>query len=335
MSDDTRHGSDDQRPGPSMVEVTDPGELIAAIPHLLGFYPTNSIVVLVVKDNRVDYVMRTDCPTDRARYPSVASRLAQQVDEPAGAHTIIVVVGTPERDYLLAGHLRDAFTTAGTTVILFGVPEISRGAPWIDYDHRSELEGTLPDPEASVFAVHTVMKGLVTLPDREDLAARITPAPEDVLARRAALLDATRDNQDPRPTTDDGVDLIRRYTQRVLDGDDHFSDEDIVLACRALTTPGVRKACLVPPGPHPVAEEKLWSILTRQCPAPASAEAATLLAISAYSRGDGTFARIALDRALDLNPQHRLAQLLLDALDAGMRPQHMRESIISAHSWAL
>ncbi|MFI9811415.1 DUF4192 domain-containing protein [Saccharothrix variisporea] len=333
MTDDARHDSDQQHSWPSdVVEVNDPGQLIAAIPHLLGFYPTDSIVVLVVKDDHVDCVMRTDCPTDQALYARVAAQLAREVDDPVGARVAVVVVGTPDRD--LAGHLRDAFTAADMAVMLFGVPEISHGAPWIDYDH-SEPSGILPDPEVSVMAVHTVAKGLVTLPSREALVARITPAPDDVLARRAALLAAARNDQDVEPTADDVMDLVRRYTQRIVDGDERFTDDDIVQACRALTAPEVRNACLLPIESHPEATEKLWLILTRQCPAPASAEAAALLAVSAYIRGDGPFARVALDRALDIDPQHTLARLALDALNRGVRPRNIHQLISSTQNRVL
>ncbi|XVV02679.1 DUF4192 domain-containing protein [Actinosynnema sp. CA-248983] len=315
--------------------MTDPGQLIAAIPHLLGFYPTDSIVVLVLQDDHVDCTLRTDCPTDPTRYRDIASQLALAVRDPVDARVAVVVVGTPVHHRDLATHLRDALTTAGTHALLFGVPEIARGARWYDYDH-AEHAGVLPDPAMSVMAVHAVAKGLVTLPSREALVAQTAPDPHDVLARRAAMLDATRESLDIQWLTGDRMDRVRHCIERIVNGDEQFSDADIIRACHALTMPGVRDACLsMTAGPHAEAAEKLWLILTRQCPAPARAEAATLLAASAYSRGDGTLAAVALDRALTADPRHSLARLLHNALDRGIRPERIRTLITSTQDRAI
>lgn len=331
MTADAQGGNDDHQTRPhTMITVTEPGQMIAATPHLLGFYPADSIVVLVIKNDHVDCVMRTDCPIDPAFYRMVASHLARSVDNPVEAHVAVVVVGTPAHDHDLARHLRDAFTAADMTVALFGVPEITQGAPWSDYDD-TEHTGVLPDPAVSAVAVLAVTQGKVTLPSRGALVARVTPDADDVLARRAALLDTALDSQDTARSTDDWLELIRCFIERIVDGDEQFSDTDVVLACHALTTPGVRDRYLsLPVGSDAEAAEKLWLLLTRQCPAPACAEAATLLAVSAYSRGDGTFAAVALDRALAADPQHRLALVLHDALGRGVRPQQVRELITSA-----
>ncbi|GAA1633074.1 hypothetical protein GCM10009764_64740 [Nocardia ninae] len=70
--------------------------------------------------------------------------------------------------------------------------------------------------------------------------------------------------------------------------------------------------------------ESLWSHLTRTLPSPERAEAATLLAYSAYVRGNGPLAGIALQTALDADPYHHLAVLLEAALEMGLDPVSMR-----------
>lgn len=327
MTHDTHGGN--QRPRPDTVPtVTDPGNLIAAIPHLLGFYPTDSIVVIVLRDGSVDCTLRTDCPADPARYRAIAAQLAhREVRSPQGARAVVVVVGTPVHHHDLTHHLREEFTTAGMPVLLFGVPRIARGAPWFDYGD-AERTGVLPDPTVSELAVRAVAKGLVTQPSRDALVAQTAPDSDDVLVRRAALLDADRERLDNQWLTDDRTDPIHRGIERITNGDERFSDTDIVTACHALTMPGVRDACLsLPDGPHAEAAETLWLILTRTCPPPESAEPAALLAFSAYSRGDGALAAVALDRALTANPRYSLARLLRHALDRGIPPRQMQKLI--------
>jgi hypothetical protein len=60
--------------------------------------------------------------------------------------------------------------------------------------------------------------------------------------------------------------------------------------------------------------------LARAVPDPDAPPVLTLLANVAWHRGDGTLARVALDRALEHGPGYRLAQLVERLLDLGIRP---------------
>ena len=77
-------------------------------------------------------------------------------------------------------------------------------------------------------------------------------------------------------------------------------------------------------GPEPAAAEQLWTECTRRAPAPLDAAPATLLAVSAWLRGDGAMANVALARALDSEPGYGLATLLSDALAACITPAELR-----------
>ena len=54
---------------------------------------------------------------------------------------------------------------------------------------------------------------------------------------------------------------------------------------------------------------------------------ATLLAWSAYLRGDGLTANLALDRALAADPGYRLAGLLAEAYARGVAPESLDEAV--------
>ena len=50
------------------LKLTSPNELLAVVPYLLGFNPTNGIVTLCLSDNRLGLTQRLDLPPpDRAR----------------------------------------------------------------------------------------------------------------------------------------------------------------------------------------------------------------------------------------------------------------------------
>nr|BFE51220.1 hypothetical protein GCM10017745_46470 [Saccharothrix mutabilis subsp. capreolus] len=56
------------------------GQLIAAIPHLLGYYPTDSIVVLALNDHNLAFTLRTDCPAEPTLYPLLAVNLVREIN---------------------------------------------------------------------------------------------------------------------------------------------------------------------------------------------------------------------------------------------------------------
>ena len=49
------------------------------------------------------------------------------------------------------------------------------------------------------------------------------------------------------------------------------------------------------------------------------------LAWAAYCAGEGALAGVALEQALETDPQHSLARLLLTGLYGGIRPEQMRQ----------
>ena len=71
--------------------------------------------------------------------------------------------------------------------------------------------------------------------------------------------------------------------------------------------------------------ERVWAALVREMPDPEAAEPAALLAACALLRGDGALAGIALYRAEQAWPGHRLTGLLRAVWAAGMPPERVRE----------
>lgn len=87
-------------------------------------------------------------------------------------------------------------------------------------------------------------------------------------------------------------------------------------------------------GDHAAAAESLWLTLVRALSGSDRAEVAALLGYSAYIRGDGPFAGIALDAALLADPFHPMAILLETSLRAGMRPEALRRLARSGYDTA-
>ena len=81
---------------------------------------------------------------------------------------------------------------------------------------------------------------------------------------------------------------------------------------------------------EPEPAERLWTVLVRALPAPERAEPALLLAMSAYLRGAGIVAGLALQIVLESDPDHELAAHLDAALQMGFPPDRMRALLVQS-----
>ena len=103
----------------------------------------------------------------------------------------------------------------------------------------------------------------------------------------------------------------------------------------ALTDPRVRDTLYaLAVGRDAAPAESLWALLARTLPEPWRVEALVLLAFSAYARGDGPLAGVSLEAALRCNPRPRMAGMLDQALQSGMRPEQIRELALTGYRLA-
>lgn len=308
------------------ARLTTPGELIAALPYLLGFHPLDSLVVATIQPGApptVGLVLRADLP------PAGHEReFAEQLCAPLRARNIalavLVVIGGPPQPPPAVAVLRTALAGLKITVVhALRAESTAAGAVWTCLDDPQRC-GRLPDPAASPLAALSVAAGEVTFADREQLHGLVAPHDDDALRRRGHLLDlavaATTGHHD-ESTVVNGVRLVRTAAAAAARGQLPSTDEEIVRLAVALSEPLVRDSCLdLCLGPSARAAEQLWLALTRATPAPEVAEPATLAALSAYLRGDGALAGMALERALQAWPGHSLSTVLDGVLQHAVPP---------------
>jgi hypothetical protein len=107
-------------------------------------------------------------------------------------------------------------------------------------------------------------------------------------------------------------------------GGGRLSDDDAAWLTVLLQHPAVRDLAWQLTDGH-VEDLPLWTDLTRRAHHEVVAAPATLLGLAAWRCGDGALAAVALDRALQADPGHRMAVLLARALRAGMPPSALGE----------
>jgi hypothetical protein len=312
------------------IRVRDAGDLYAAIPHLIGFHPTDSLVVLVLKDHLVSMTMRVDLPRPRHR-GLLAAQLEGPLQEQGAAEVILVVVCPPSEHMPeelphepLIKALRHQLGGAGIDVVeAVWLPSCQKDAQWLCY-LDIDCHGSLPDPRLSAVAAASAHEGNVTFESRAAMAAILALDPPEALERRSALLDELMTaDPDPDPHTE-----LHRVSD-AIDAVEHrkgsLPDKEIAALARALAVPDVRDASLgFATQSRCRTAERLWIELTKSCPAPERAEPACLLAFYAYQRGDGGIASIALDVAEEACPGHALTKLIRSAVSAAFPPSEMR-----------
>ncbi|WIY07098.1 DUF4192 domain-containing protein [Amycolatopsis mongoliensis] len=318
------------------VDLRSPAQLLAALPYLIGFRPANSVVLLghrAPAGNRLGLVLRGDLPRREDRAHQARALAPRFALAPHTGVTLVVVGGRrrPGSPPPHAGFVELLAEALGE----FGLPvphamwtaDISERAPWGCYADP-DCGGELPDPRATLTAAVATGDGSVAFDSRDELEELLVPRSPEALARRAGSLARLSSLPWPDATSvSEAASAIRAAFERRLRGSGPPTDEEAVLLASALTLPEIRDMCLgmaVPPH-TPVAREaeRLWLTLVRELPAPHRAEAATLLGYTAFMRGDGTFAGMALENALAAKPDHVLAGLLKTVLDRGMPPDQL------------
>jgi Domain of unknown function (DUF4192) len=313
------------------IRLSDPSELIAAVPYLLGFHPHDSVVLLALHGSRLGLTLRADLVgSDQVR--PLAEQLLVPLSRQRPTGVALVVIGgdlTPDGDpphRAVVDALGEALTGAGLPVVHAAwTAQIVSGAPWRCYgDPR--CAGAVADPTTSPLAAATIAAGAVTFQSREEMAELLAAEDSPTLGRRAMLL-AAADAEHPMSARLVGQRLaqLKQLHQAAGAGDLALSDRTVAEVASALCDHRVRDACLAwCSGPGAAAAERLWLALVRATPAPERAEPAALLALAAYVRGDGALAGVALDAALRACPEHSLSALLRAALDTGLPPELLR-----------
>lgn len=330
-------------PSPA-ITLTHPSELLASIPALLGFHPSESLVTLGLRGERateLTLVLRSDLPPPQQFRELAHCLLPPLVQHGAAAVAQVVIGGRPQDDDLpgreLLARCEAVFVAAGLPIVhQLWLPETSAGSRWRCYD-ETDCTGLLPDPDATSLATLAASSGLTVHDRREDIAATLTADPDDILARRSAALDrasADAERGSPYPPRQRWQ-LVRDAIEAAIHNPPDPSDEDVIQLAMALSDHRIRDMCLdFDELPDVLAAERLWTALARAMPPPEQAEPACLLAYSAYARGDGVLAGIALQRAETADPGHRLSSLLRGALTIGLSPDKLRTAGIRAATYA-
>ncbi len=336
-------------PGAPVARLGSPGEILAAIPLLCGFAPTESLVVLSLRGprKRIGLTMRFDldwCDAPASAAQEIADRLVHD-----GASAAVLVVWSEEPDALVApggpvrtraraGLVDRVRTSCAEAGVDLAEALLVRADLWTSYlcTGRSCCpdDGTPVRAEASpgvdLLRAESALRGRGVLPSREDLVRSIAPPHlmaavlADQLMDRAVADWALRHQRDGRRAVQDGdLAVARSVLDQALTPQGVGSAEAAVLAV-AVTDLQVRDEIATWVLSRPDELVAALQQAVRLVAPPEDAGLCALLAWVAYAQGNGALANVALARALSSDPAHSLASLLLEALQRQLDPNEVR-----------
>ena len=327
-------------PPPVQLRADSPEALLTIVPHLLGFLPQASLVVIGTgpQSDRIKVTLRYDLPD-----PSGAGAAAELAAHALGVLssqqlTALVAVGYGSRALVdpVAAALRAA---AGPAGIAIGDILRVEGRRYWSYLCTVEAccpaAGTpfVPDSRAVLALAGT---GGQILADRAAVAARVAPlggiAAESMRqatrraeghrrqllarVRKSARLGAAR-----QMIAAEGLNAVGSMIRTYRSGGRFATDYQVAWITVALRDLRVRDDAWARMDPaHADAHQRLWTDVTRRAQPGYVAAPASLLAFVAWQSGDGALANVALDRALADEPGYSMAQLLRQVITAGTPP---------------
>jgi hypothetical protein len=310
-----------------------PGSIIAALPAVLGFVPENSLVLTTLEDGVLGTVMRVDLSDALVHSVDEMADLAANTDCDGAIAVIVDGDGATCRmcddaHRRLADALALALDERGIELTdAYVVDRVCAGGRWHCADGCGR-SGTVEDPSASPMAAAAVLDGRRLYSTRDELLEVVSVTDP---ARAQALLGVISEMAESRGTergdADTRGDIEHAIaTAAALARGQWPSDASVARVACAMTDPRVRDMLYaLAVGCDAAQAESLWMLLARTLPDPWRADALVLMAFSAYARGDGPLAGIALEAALRVAADHRMAQMLDQALRTGMRPDQIRE----------
>ncbi|MBU3643539.1 MAG: DUF4192 domain-containing protein [Candidatus Nanopelagicaceae bacterium] len=310
-----------------MTTVKTPHDLLAAVPFLIGYHPTDSLVLISVKSDSLEMAMRIDFPKNppEGSYQLLASHLKRDNSEGA-----LIVAYEPADSLAGPEVLHNVADAVASLDIPIRELMLVRNNHWRSLlcsdDKCCPPEGNqIEEFVNSRIAAEQVASGKV-LPfsDSEGLTHSISAT---ILAKdlnwNAQVVgfrvdpDANNLNELQRDGAESILLLADFYSQngfckdydlmaRVLGRLSEIQVRDFALGCHTDQTINSYWA--------------MWRDLLRIAPPKFVAPVASVFASIAYENGEGALAHRALDRAIEDDPEYSLARLLRRVFSSGWPP---------------
>ncbi len=308
---------------PTIFTAHDVPDLLNALPTLFGFRPSDSLVAVATRGprRRFGFRLRVDIPA--LEHVEQLSALVADHLRHQGAEGAVLVAVTEQQE--IARVLLAAVESHLAEIELVVAVRADGSRYWIDeLDFPDDgIAYDISDHHLSI--VKAVAAGQQILPDREALAARFAPVTGE---RRAKLIRLTTavlteiELSAEDQVLDVAMPQLRPILRRGLSGEP-VSDEDAARLSIWVSDVRVRDEVWgwISRDSAPEMLAFLTQVASIVVP-PFEPAVLSLAAFAGWLCGDGAQALIAVERALDADPQFSMALGVLQLLEGGVSPAH-------------
>jgi Domain of unknown function (DUF4192) len=318
------------------VRLSAPNDILATIPFLVGYHPSDSVVVLGMTEHRVSFTARDDLPPAGEQPPEEqVSYLVEIVMRQGCGRVMLVGYGGEERVTPTITALLDSFEHAGAKVV--DALRADRGRYWSYLCANPRCcppQGMPYDTSSSEVAAVWTLSGRVARRDRseyeEQIRPVIGPAREAMHRATAAaherliglIADAEDEEQAEAALLNAGNLAIAEALDRQLSGQAPAEAQAAWLSVllQSVAIRDIAWSLIRGSGMALFHHRALWQEVLHRAENDLVPAPACLFAFAAWRGGDGGIARLALERALDVDPRYRMAILLHEAITLGLPP---------------
>lgn len=341
------------RPGPRreprVLRVRTPEDLLAAVPALLGFHPSDSVVLVTAGTARTPVHARVDLPASPRRTEEIAAITDDLADVAGRSGLVRAAVVLYTDDVRVAGAVGTALVAAlervGVAVVLVMRADGERWF-WHEDDGAAipHVRGHRYELASHPLTVQAVVDGQVVHASRAALKASLRwRDPAAVAAVQAAverhvdtMVERVGGHRGRRPRSGGRVPAHRPAARDHLEAEARWAGQRVrrYLADRSpldaddaarllvgMIDLTVRDAAWAQMQRDSVSVHvDLWRDLLVRSPEGLAAAPAALLAFAAWLSGDGALAWCAVDRCREERPEYGLAGLVAEALAGAVPP---------------
>ncbi|WP_375504823.1 DUF4192 domain-containing protein [uncultured Jatrophihabitans sp.] len=316
---------------PSALRITGPGELLAAIPHFLGFHPIDSLVIIGLASGRLVVTARmdlADAEDDQLLGDTLEAMTRGGVTEITGAVYVGTKHDTEGRPHpAVITQLRQQSDEHGIELLdVFIVVGNRWWSELCDDAVCCPSEGNELPSRPTAFTTASVVAGVVVAPTREAMADRFAPAPnrtdlqalidEAENATTAAVLEGRAERHDR------SVQRAMFAAAQVAKRGVYPSDIDVARFVVALRQISVRDSYWLKIDTRGFDGQALWLNLAQRAPSPYDAAPLFLYAWPTWRSGKGALASMAVERARQADPDYSAANMLHELVCHGVDPRH-------------
>lgn len=298
------------------------GESLGLIPHLLGFHPHESLVIIVIHQGRVAVTARVDLEP-LCEPLAVQDLLARLWGRFPGADAWFVAYSADaDAAWQVLGECQAFMPSAARCRVIY-----VNGASWWADSPDSEPE--VHDPTATRLAAEATLIGLPARPSRGHLSALVSGPRDEELAALIEVFE--REQERLAAVPDEGWPAVMKRALRDTEKDPgSLTDEQCATLAILAQHPDARdqalRALTTETAPREVAR---WAQVVRKCLLSLQAIPLGLLGMAAWVSGDGALQVVCLEKAQQLDPECALVSIL-DTINAEMLPPGMWAELRSA-----